>query len=140
MHVTSASRFTLTVGCAAALALAALCRPADAAPNPLVGKWLMRAEGIEISLELKANGRFYRVMKTAEGVEKNPGDYNVVGSTIQFVADGDTEAMELGFSMPDENTLKLTVPTARGLSSSVWTPRPPAGRGFRLPFRRTFRL
>ncbi len=115
--------------CLVGLLTAAHGQQPQAATTPLVGSWLLRAEQIEVALELTADGRFTRTVKGAGGEDKGTGRYQVAGNVLQFIEDGETEAVAFQISMPDPNTLRLLTADGEGLELKRVTggTAPPAG-------------
>lgn len=101
--------------CLVGLLTAAHGQQPQAATGSVVGSWLLRTEQIEVALALTADGRFTRTVKGAGGEEKGTGRYQVAGTVLQFIEDGETEAVAFQISMPDANTLRLTTADGEGL-------------------------
>lgn len=73
-----------------ALLAALLCAlgTAAAAQQGLVGTWLMRTPEVELTLELKANGRFARSVRSEGQQEQLFGGYRTTANQLVFSADG----------------------------------------------------
>lgn len=64
-------------------------------PQGLVGTWLHRTQETEIRVELRADGRYARVVREDEDTERDAGRFRVRGNLLELHPDdGDEEDME----------------------------------------------
>ncbi|MCC6446730.1 MAG: hypothetical protein IT210_25175 [Armatimonadetes bacterium] len=79
-----------------------------AKPAPgVVGEWLFRSEEMEIRLILKADGRFTRTLKTAEGEETDAGTYSAKGGKLVGKPEGESETVTLNYRLVGDNEMEI---------------------------------
>jgi hypothetical protein len=80
----------------------------------LVGTWLMRAENVELRLELGADGRFVQSYKGPEGEQTTRGTFTLQGGVLTARVDtGEVETLRV--RLVDPNTLELLDEAGQGV-------------------------
>jgi hypothetical protein len=76
----------------------------------LAGRWIVRAEGVAIDLDLKADGTFDWMMRTGQSTERLRGTWRVGPESELLVTPEGDEPLRVGYRLVDRDTLELTVP------------------------------
>ena len=78
------------------------------ARQSLVGTWVMRAEGMEMRVELRADGRYVSAIRDAQKSEKETGTYRVAQGVLEFRAAGGDEVERMRYRFVNADTLAVT--------------------------------
>jgi hypothetical protein len=76
------------------------------AVSPLVGTWV--DDSGAVTVVLKADGTFSRVMRTETGEQKATGTWVAKDGALEVKTAGEDETLRLRYEMPDRDTISLT--------------------------------
>jgi hypothetical protein len=108
-------------------------RPAAAQEaRDLAGEWALVGDGLQVRVVLRADGRFTRTVKGAEGVDSESGTWSLVEGDLAIRTEGGGEVLRIPFRLVDPDTLELSGEDGTRLRLTRQSPRPipvPTGPG-----------